>query len=160
MGPYGLKGDLKIKSHSGETSHFRKLNGKTLELRSKDGKTKVLTVLQGGEHGRYALLRFGGIETPEQLHQYSGWEVWTERNNGAQLASGEYYVADLVGCTLRFEGQDLARVRNVWDSGAGDMFEVEKSDGSLVNVPFRDPFIGAVHIKERWIELLLEWILE
>lgn len=158
MTPYGLKGDIKVKPHSGETDHFLKLAGVPVELR-KDGKTRILTILQVGQYGRFALVRFSGLESPETVHPFAGWELWAPKEFASPLLPGEFYVADLVGCELRYQGNCLAVVHHVWENGAVDMLDVETTEGQRVHVPFQAPYIGEVHLADRWIELLTEWIL-
>lgn len=159
QGPYGLKGDIKVKPYSGETAHFRKLVGTTVELR-KDGKIRQMVVTAASEYGPMALVRFQGIDSPEALHPLAMSELWADRAMGAPLGKGEFYISDLIGLELRYQGQCLAVVKAVWENSTGDMLDVAKPDGSRANVPFRDPFVGEVHKAEGWIDLLIDWVLE
>jgi 16S rRNA processing protein RimM len=159
LSPYGLKGDLKIRSYSGETEHFARLLGKILDLR-KEGKLLKLQVSHAGEYGQYGILRFQGHESPESAHSLSGYEIWAPRELGVQLATGEYYISDLTGCILEFDGREMARVRTVWESTACMMLDVEMPDGSRKQVPFQNHFIGVVDVVNKKLELLKDWILD
>jgi len=158
MGPYGLTGDIKLRSFSGETKHLLGLTGSVVVLK-KDGKDRSMTVQAAKSYGQYVLIHFNGINNPEDVHVLIGSEVWIDRNNAAKLGANEYYIADLVGCALYFNNSVCAHVISVWSNGATEMFEVETTEGVKVHVPFIAQYIGDVNLPEKRIELLVDWIL-
>ena len=87
-------------------------------------------------------------------------ELWAPRDMAAPLGDGQYYYADLVGCSLTAGGSVLASVVAVCDGGGGDLLEVKKADGVTAYVPFRKEFVGEVDLAARRIELIAPWILE
>jgi 16S rRNA processing protein RimM len=159
MSPYGLKGLIKIKTHSGETEHVLALVGSAVTLRKANAE-RVLQVIAAKEYGPFVLFEFGGITSPEQVHQLSGYELWVPRDRAAPLTTDEYYVADLVGCRLVYQGTAVAEVRAVWSNGPGDMLEVQTLDDRVAHVPFSPQFIGQVDHHAKTMELLHDWILE
>ena len=64
--------------------------------------------------------------------------VEVDRSALPELEEGEYYHADLVGlaCFDR-EGRELGHVAAVENYGAGDLLEIETSDGKSSLIPFR-----------------------
>ena len=158
MGPYGVHGDIKVKSFSGETEHLLGLNGKMVLLR-KDGKDQKRSVETVKTYGNDLLIRFVGLGSPELVHPLVASELWVEREFASPVGAGDYYIGDLVGCSLVFAGTALGTVTGLWENGAMDMFEVEKADGSKAHVPFSAQFIGEVDIASKSIQLLHDWIL-
>jgi 16S rRNA processing protein RimM len=82
------------------------------------------------------------------------------RLQASPLKSGDYYIADLVGCDLTWHGERIGSVLSILESGEASLLEIGLSAGRKVLVPFRKEFIGAVDTKNRNLELLVDWILE
>jgi 16S rRNA processing protein RimM len=169
--PYGLKGELKVKSLSGEIDHFLRLEGQKVALRpAVNGQPSGSVIERQVEAVRavepHLLMKFVGFDTPEKARALTGCELLVPRDQASSLDDNEYYIADLVGCHLVFQGAVLGVIRSVWDSGAHEMLEVRVADENeekgwrTANVPFSAPFVGAVDIKARTVELLVDWILE
>jgi 16S rRNA processing protein RimM len=169
--PYGLKGELKVRSLSGETDHFFRLEGRSVALRPVvDGRPGAVIQERAVESVRvvepHLLVKFAGFDSPEKARALTGCELLVPRSQASGLDDGEYYVADLVGCGLVYKGAVLGTVKSVWESGAHEMLEVRIDDPGaekgwrVAQVPFREPFIGAVDVQARSVELLVDWILE
>ncbi len=156
--PYGLKGENKLHSLSGEWEHLFALAGQEVELVNKGSRSRrfVETVREVIPH---VLIQFKGVDSPESARSLVGNEIVLDRSKAAPLAAGEYYQADLIGFSLVFEGKVLGTVESFWDSGAHDLIVVTRADQSKVNVPFLKQFIGEVSIEKASIELLTAWIL-
>jgi 16S rRNA processing protein RimM len=158
---HGVRGEMKVKSLSGDTAHFRP--GESLLIRtSVDGRTRdrKLEVLSVRGALPNLIIAFKGIENPEDARKYRGGRILMERGLAAPLGEGEYYFADLEGCEIRFRGEKRGVVKSVWENSNCEMFEVELTDGRIAQLPFQDHFIGEVDIEGRSIELRVDWILE
>ena len=178
---FGVKGELKLESVSGEYEHLlsletvvlRPTEGRPTGLASTARRTAILPpehatrtssgyefrVERTRRHGSSVVMKLAGIETPEEARSWSGAELLVLRANAAPKADDEYYYADLVGCTIRSEGKAIGAVRSIWNNGSNDMLEVETDNGIRV-IPFRSEFVGAVDIEEAKIELIAPWVLE
>jgi 16S rRNA processing protein RimM len=162
--PFGVNGQVKVESSSGETSHF--LNLKEIILR-KDGVEKHFLVesVEANDAGRL-IMKFDSIDFPEEVRKYSGWELLVPRKNACPLDRDEYYVADICRCSLIYGKPPvvIGKIADVIEGGAGELLEVILSGVSVgektVFVPFRNEFIGTVDIQNETIELLHLWILE
>jgi 16S rRNA processing protein RimM len=156
-GSHGVQGHLKVGSFSGEFDHFRQLT--SVQLRSRT-ESRDFAITEVRVTGRNALVKLEGIDSPEAARGFSRWELWVPRAHACPLSEGEYYTADLHGCVLQCEGATVGTVVSVWDSGASDLLEIEKPDGSRIVVPFLEKFIGTVDTAARTIELLESWVIE
>lgn len=156
-GSHGVQGHLKVGSFSGEYDHFKKLG--SVELRSRT-EVRTFDIAEVRITGRNALIKLVGIDSPEAAREFSRWEIWVPRERACPLADGEYYTADLHGCVMQHEGAVVGTIISVWDSGASDLLEVQKPDGTRVIVPFIEKFVGAVDIQARTIELKTPWVIE
>lgn len=146
---HGVKGYLKVQSFSGETGHF--LNLKEVVLKNKN-REKVFRIEDVRPIGSSVLFKLEGIDTPEHGKQYSGWDIWVDKNFASPLAEDEYYVCDMIGCKLIFNGKVVGTVRSITDNSISDLLEIITDHGSHL-IPFKDEFIGEVNIPEGRIEL-------
>ena len=154
---HGVKGEVKVLSYSGEYEHFARLD--TVSAR-KNGAVKTLKVEATRSFGDGMLLKFVGIETPEQAKLLADFELWVPKEQAAPLEAGEVYLADLAGCALVFGGEEKGRVKGYLEGGSAVLLEVVKTDGSTCVVPFMDIYLGDIDLTGRTIELKADWILE
>lgn len=156
-GAHGIAGEVLLVPFSGEVGHLLVLS--------------ELTLVRGGSRRRYAvesmrpsakgvICKLESVDDRNVAAALAGSEVVVPRDQAAVLGTNEYYIADLIGCRLVFEGQTLAEVKAVWDNGQTDMLDVVLTDGGLRTVPLRDEFVGAINVNEGFIELRVDWILE
>lgn len=155
---HGVKGDLKVFSTSGDYDHYSNFKSVTLKKgnRSKDF---IVQAIKGS--GPSTLLKLEGIETPEEGKLYAGYDILVEDEHKSPCQDGEYYQSDLIGCDLIFENNSLATVIQMVYGGPNDLLEVKRADNEVVVlVPFRNEFIGDVDIKNKTIQLRVDWILD
>ena len=114
--------------------------------------------------GSKLLVKFKGLDTPEDARSLSGGALVVEREAAAPLAQGEYYIGELKGLAVNSKtGLCLGFVRDVIEGGNGFLIEVLLSgeqEGEKRLVPFRDEFFGDISIENGFLVLLNEWILE
>lgn len=174
-GSHGVHGHLKVGSFSGEYDHFQNL--REVELRRGDS-SRRFSVSEIRRTDRGVLVKLDGIDTPEIARTFSRWDIWVSREHGCPLGDGEYYAADLCGCTLVYTPEpsespshelppsptateeNIGTVVSVWDNGVSDLLEVQRPDGTRVVVPFLERFVGTVDTTSRRIALKERWVIE
>jgi 16S rRNA processing protein RimM len=156
-GKHGLKGELKVKSFSGDSEHFFPLKQILL---CRGERQLDFTVEHVRGHDPAILIKLEGIETPEDASIYQGWEVWADREYASPLDDNEYYVSDICRCTLITGKGEKLKIKNVWEGAPVLMLEVELDSGEVKLVPFQKEFIGTVDIQKKTIDLLSDWLLE
>ena len=156
--PFGLKGFMKVRSLSGETAHLLALDSVTLRHQ---GRVKAFLVEAAEERGNALLMKFQGVNTPEEAKALQGGEIIVPRSEGAALGAGEYYVEDLRGIAIQGkDGKPLGIVLDVLEGGGGCLLEVELPGGAARLIPFRSEFLGDIDLEARSVVLLAPWILE
>ena len=171
-GSHGYSGESKVESASGEYEHLLKLQEVTLRQGEQTKETKVESVSLG--HA-VAYVKFAGIDSDTDLRKYTGWEILAERKYCKPLKKDEWYIEDLLGCSLVYEGKDApatliapdgkavaGKITDVLEGGGGNLLEVSLTESCdrKVLVPFNKEFIGKVDIKNKTVQLMHLWILE
>jgi len=121
---------------------------------------KTLKVESTRWTGDHLLLKFVGIDSPEEAKLWADFELWVPRNQAAPLDEGEVYLADLIGCSLVFAGEARGVVKGFLEGASAVLLEVEKPDGAACVVPFMEVYLGNIDLTGRTIELKVDWILE
>ncbi len=127
----------------------------------RDGREQLLSVEEVRDHGGALIVKFAGVDSPEDASLLKGLQVLVDRDQAAPLNEGEFYVEDLKGLALVFEGEAVARVSDIVEGGGAELVEVVMNDGSGTRfIPFRKEFIGDIDTDAGTVVLLVRWILE
>jgi 16S rRNA processing protein RimM len=154
---HGVRGEVKVLSYSGVFDHFERL--KSVSAR-KGAVDKTLTVEATRWTGDNLLLKFAGVNSPEEAKLWADFELWVPKEQGAALEAGEVYLADLIGCSLVFTGKVMGKVTGFLEGAQAVLLEVEKTDGTNCVVPFQEVYLGSIDVTGRTVELKVDWILE
>ncbi len=153
---HGVKGNLKVKSFSGETDHFFRL--KKVHIKKGDRFIPYRVESAGGSHSSL-LLKLEGIDTREEALRLRGEVLWVDRSDASPLKQGEYYYADLSRCNVYHQGKKIGRVNTVIEGGVSDILEVVTLQGKTIMVPFDEHFIAEINMEEKEIYLNADFVL-
>ena len=158
--PHGVKGFVRLESASGETEHIEALSSVYLRLAKEGGSVFECQIEETAGSPAAFLVKFAGIDTPEEAARLAGAEVLVPRDKACPLAEGEFYVADLCQCVLVHEGEPVGGIKDVTEGGGGFLLEIELNCGGVRLVPFRNEFVGEVDIAKKTVELIHAWVLD
>ncbi|MCY1152171.1 MAG: ribosome maturation factor RimM [Sphaerochaetaceae bacterium] len=154
---YGLKGEVKVRPFNDDCSYLKKLKQGIILL--KDGREKTYAIEGFRKSGSQAYMKFSGVDDPETAKKLAGATLFVPKSDAAPLKKGEYYVSDLLGCTLMHEGKPMAKVVGYFDGPQALLLEVEDGSNKRFLVPLLDQYVGKVSIEDKTIELLTQWLL-
>ena len=153
---HGVSGYVKVRSFSGEYAHFLKMKDVRLK---KDKIEKDYRIEDVKLTSKEALIKFAGVNTPEEGKRLSGAEIQVERRFAAPLEAGEFYVSDIIGCSIVFGGKAVGSVISVIDNGNSDLLEVRSENGVHI-VPLTEQFVGLIDVQAGTVELKDDWVLK
>ncbi len=126
IGAHGVTGEVRLKLFTDDLKRYKTLHA--------GAHIFTLKSLRPGPNG--AVARLAEVTDRNAAEALRGTELSVPRSELPPLAEGEYYHADLVGQdALSSTGEVLGRVVEVVDYGAGDLIEIERSDGRRFLVP-------------------------
>ena len=130
-------------------------------------------------------MKLEGIDSPEDVRKYTGWELVVSRKYAHPLQKNEWYIEDLKNCSLIWKDGSAAKtapteivgtITDVLEGGAGYLLEVSISESCnciseelkktssgkprTVLIPFNNEHVGKVDVKKGTIQLMHLWILE
>jgi len=101
-------------------------------------------------HKGRMIVKFAGIDSIPAAEELEG--RWVQVPNSARrtLPPRVVYLSDLIGCTVREDGEILGTVEAVEETGAGLLLQVRTAEGELL-VPFAEEICQTVDVRKREI---------
>lgn len=156
--PHGVKGYVKVRPYSDSTDHFFKL--KTVQL-EKAGRTKTVEIESVQHNSGELLVKFLGINSPEEARFLSGWDILVPREQASKLGKGQIYTADLIDMKLLYDNEEVGIVKSVAEGAQAPLLEVLCKDGKIRIVPFmRKIFVDDVDAENETMTLLKMELLQ
>lgn len=132
--PHGVRGEASVEPWT-EFERFSEVHDVTL-VSPDEGQTREVKIEATRAHGDRALIKFSGIETPEEMALFRDWTIEIPESEARKLEPDEYFLHDLVGLTLVDEsGAERGRVIDAYEGGSGVLLEVERGRHKF-QVPF------------------------
>jgi 16S rRNA processing protein RimM len=105
-------------------------------------------------HKGMVVLKFEGVDSISDAEKLIGSELQVPRSERAELGSDQFYVSDLVGCTVTDSGREIGRIGDVqFGSGEAPLLVVEGEKQYLV--PFAVAYIEKIALDEKRVEMKL-----
>ena len=130
---HGIKGEAKVYPTTDEPERFRTIRRVYLQT-----KTERLDLeVQGVKFFKqFAILKFKGIDSINDVEKYKGCELYVSREHAVPLKENEYYIADLIGMEVCLEdGKKLGVLKDVIETGANDVYSVDTKNYGEVLIP-------------------------
>lgn len=130
---HGVRGEVKVYPTTDDPRRFRRLKEVVLDT----GKEKMNLEIEGVKFFKqFVILKFKGLDNINNIEKYRQKSLYVTRKNAVRLQRDEYFIADLIGLKVQDEdGKELGTVKDVIETGANDVYEVEMADGKSLLLP-------------------------
>ena len=82
------------------------------------------------------LIKFKGIENPEQANLLRDTYLMIDRENEEPLQEGTYYIVDMIGLEVYTEeGKLLGKLEDIFNTGSNDIYVVKDELGKQILLP-------------------------
>jgi len=147
---HGVRGEASVESWSDSPERFTDLHDVTLlspdESQSRDAAIESVRI-----HAGRALVKFAGIDSPEDVQKLQNWTVEIPASEARALDADEYFLHDLVGLTLiDSEGANRGKVVQVEETGGGLLLVVDGPKRRF-DVPFAAEICTKVDLEAKTI---------
>lgn len=148
--PHGVRGEASVEPWT-EFERFREVASVTL-VSPDETQTRTTRIETARAQGDRALIKFAGINTPEELRELQEWTIEIPEKDARKLEKDEYFLHDLVGMQLiDRDGNDRGQVVDAYEGGSGILLNVERKDGKTYEVPFAESICVEIDVKGRRI---------
>lgn len=130
---HGVKGEVKVFPTTDDPGRFKKLK----EVIVKTKKGMDTRKVEGVKFFKqFVLLKLEGINTMDDALLYKQAELCVTRDNAVKCDKDEYFIADLYGLKVYDEDNSyIGKISDVIQTGANDVYEIDREDGSKAYIP-------------------------
>lgn len=156
---HGVRGEVKVYPTTDDPRRFRRLKEVVLDT----GREKLNLEIEGVKFFKqFVILKFKGLDNINDIEKYRQKSLYVTRKNAVRLQRDEYFIADLIGLKVQDEdGTELGTVKDVIETGANDVYEVEMADGRSLLLPAIKQCILNVDVENGMMKVhVLEGLLD
>ena len=156
---HGVRGEVKVYPTTDDPRRFRRLKEVVLDT----GREKLNLEIEGVKFFKqFVILKFKGLDNINDIEKYRQKSLYVTRKNAVRLQKDEYFIADLIGLKVQDEdGTELGPVKDVIETGANDVYEVEMADGRSLLLPAIKQCILNVDVENGMMQVhVLEGLLD
>ncbi|HAD54339.1 MAG TPA: 16S rRNA processing protein RimM [Lachnospiraceae bacterium] len=156
---HGVRGEVKVYPTTDDPRRFRRLREVVLDT----GREKLNLEIEGVKFFKqFVILKFKGLDNINDIEKYRQKSLYVTRKNAVRLQRDEYFIADLIGLKVQDEdGAELGTVKDVIETGANDVYEVEMADGRSLLLPAIKQCILNVDVENGMMQVhVLEGLLD
>lgn len=127
---HGLRGEVKVIPWTDTPDVFEDLE--TLYLKNND----VLTISSVKYQKNNLIVKFKELGDINEAEKLKNQVLYAERSALGELPEGVYYIADLIGLSVRKEtGEGVGKIKDVLQTGANDIYVVAREGAKDLLVP-------------------------
>ncbi|MDB4983609.1 MAG: rRNA processing protein RimM [Myxococcales bacterium] len=150
--PHGIRGELWLRPHNEHGRSFEGLRSLLFVKKGGVGETHQIASLRPSPDG--ALVKLVGVDSREAAAALTLAELRVPRASLPPLAPGEYYVNDVIGCSVTHaDGRALGVVAGTFWNGAQDLMIVKGGPGDTEAeerlIPLISEFVVTVDVPGR-----------
>ena len=156
---HGVRGEVKVYPTTDDRRRFRRLKEVVVDT----GREKLNLEIEGFKFFKqFVILKFKGLDNINDIEKYRQKSLYVTRKNAVRLQRDEYFIADLIGLKVQDEdGTELGTVKDVIETGANDVYEVEMADGRSLLLPAIKQCILNVDVENGMMQVhVLEGLLD
>ena len=119
---HGLKGEVNVFPTTDDANRFTKLKSVFIEEKGirRDLEIESVRYFKGRP-----IVKFRGLDRIEDVQKMKGAPLLIDRKDAVPLEEDEYYIADLIGLSVRDEdGNEIGTLKEVLETGANDVYVV------------------------------------
>lgn len=149
---HGIAGEVKVFPTTDDMNRFKKLKEVILDTGKE---TQLLHVQQVRFFKNMVIVKFKEFQSINDVERLRGKSLYVTRENAVKLQKDEYFIADMIGIrVVSDEGEELGTLQDVMQTGANDVYVVEK-DGEELLIPAIKDCILSVDVEEGKMEVHL-----
>ncbi len=134
--PQGVHGQVKVRPDTNDPARFSQLQQVYIQ---QDNAYIAWPVSDVSVRDGYVYCTLNHAQTRDDAEKQRGAMLYIDREHAVPLAENEYYISDLIGCTVQDQqGQAIGTLADVLQPGANDVYEIKTPKGMmyLAALPF------------------------
>lgn len=144
---FGIKGMVKVKPFTDNIERFSNLE--KIYIKNKSGQTEY-KIQEIKYHKNMVLIKFEGIENPEQADLLRNSYLIVDRETEEPLEPGRYYIVDMIGLDVFTDNNEyLGKLEDIYNTGSNDIYVVKNELGKQVLLPAIEDVIKSIDMESK-----------
>ncbi|MCL2527238.1 MAG: ribosome maturation factor RimM [Defluviitaleaceae bacterium] len=158
--PQGIGGELRVLPTTDDPERFGLL--KEVHVRLPKGQEDVYKLTSARQHKGLVLVRLEGVNDRNAAEKLVRGVLLIPPEKALPLDEDEYFIRDLIGlCVQAEDGEVYGRIKDVFPTGANDVYVVEDSEGKTFMIPAIKDVVLRVSLEAKTMTVrLLEGLRE
>lgn len=150
---FGIKGMVKVKTFTDNIERFSNLE--KIYIKNKSGQTEY-KIQEVKYHKNMVLVKFEGIENPEQADLLRNSYLIVDRETEEPLEAGRYYIVDMIGLDVFTDDNEyLGKLEDIYNTGSNDIYVVKNELGKQVLLPAIEDVIKNIDMDNKKVIVYL-----
>ena len=149
--PHGIKGEIIMDLHTDFPERIKP--GRKVYIGEK---YEAFTIDSARVHGGGMLVKFRGFDSPELAGHFRNQWVFVRSTEVPGLPEGQFYKHEMIGLSVVVDdGSPLGMLNEVLETGANDVYVIQKEDGKEVLIPAIPDVVLEINMEERFMKVHL-----
>lgn len=144
---HGIRGEVKVFPTTDDVSRFDSCDEVVLVTK----KEQIPLHIQSVKYFKnIVIVKFKEYNDINQVEQFRKCDIMVTRENAVPLEEGEYFICDIIGAEVVEEnGEKIGTVKDVMETGANNVFVIEREDGKELLFPSIPECIRQVDVENK-----------
>lgn len=145
----GLKGEVKVYSHTDEIERFLDLDYFYL---GKDKETKYYIQKANIVASNMVTIKIKDFDTVESVQKFVSKFIYIDRDNSYELDEDEMFIADMIGMEVKsVQGEHIGKLVDVLQYTANDVYVVKSDEGKEYLIPATYEIVPEINEEEKYM---------
>ena len=146
---FGIKGFVKVYPYTDDITRFDDL--KKVYIKNKH-QNKELEIQEVKYHKNMVLIKFKGIDNPEDAETLRNMYIFIDREDSKPLDEDTYFIVDLLGLEVYTDdGKLLGKLDDIFNTGSNDIYVVKDELGKQILLPAIKDVIKEINMENKKI---------
>jgi 16S rRNA processing protein RimM len=149
--PHGVVGEVIMDLHTDFPDRIKA--GRKVYIGEKH---EAFTIGSARTHGNGLLIKLRGFDSPEAVGRFRNQWMYVKSSEVPALPAGQHYKHELIGLTVMVDdGNKLGVLNEVLETGANDVYVVQKEDGKEILLPAIPDVVLEINMGDRVMKVHL-----
>ncbi|MDC2864730.1 MULTISPECIES: ribosome maturation factor RimM [unclassified Bacillus (in: firmicutes)] len=149
---HGVRGEIRVVSRTDFPEERYKVGNTLYIWQEKATAPLSVKITSHRQHKSFDLLTFEGYNNVNEVEQLKGSLLKVPEDQLGELAEGEYYYHEIIGCTVVTEdGETIGTIKEILSPGANDVWVIKQPKGQDVLIPYIEEVVLQVNINEQLV---------
>lgn len=139
--PVGLKGEMRTEFYVDSPDELEAFSSFYVKDQKSPGGYRKVALENINERNGRTFSRIKGLADINLVEPYKGVEIYADEAEMPAPEPGKYYIKELMGLPVEWNGKPFGTVYNVVEIAASFMLVIRLTDGKDLVVPFNETFI-------------------